>query len=159
MRDHASQIVSALLVLSLLGACSGSDSSPTAPETPAPARTLPTRWGTVGVSTGDCGAVDFDLLADSLERGYERARAQVGSVVDTIRLDGLTLSGHRNLECGGTAAYGCYYFHQDLVRFRCGSENVMNHELQHRFCDRLKNPCDCTMTDHAGGFDLSCQPV
>jgi hypothetical protein len=40
-----------------------------------------------------------------------------------------------------------------------GIENVLDHELQHRFCHQLGHSGSCcTLQDHPGGFDLSCQP-
>jgi len=140
-------------------ACSGSSSSPTAPPTQAPSIKVATQWGPIDLSTGECGQVDTDLLVDSVIKGYQRARAAAGSVVDSITLEGMTMHGQADLKCSGTAAYGCYFFNRDQVLFRCGYENVIEHELQHRFCDQLKRPCDCYQTDHPGGVDLNCQPI
>lgn len=159
MRHQVRSTLIACLVVILSGACSGSGSSPTEPSAASPKQSVATQWGNIALSPGDCGPVDIDRIVDSVERGYERARGDVGSAVDSIRLDGLTMIGKQNLVCAGTAAYGCYFFDQDLVRFRCGSENVVNHELQHRFCDRLNSGCDCYKVDHAGGYDLNCNPV
>ena len=161
---NAGIVLPGCVALLFLFACSGSGSSPTEPPTPVAAagatqKSLSTQWGSISLFAGNCDSVDYDQITASVERGYERAREQVGSVVDSIRLDGMVMSGDQNLVCAGTAAYGCYFFDRDTVYFRCGSENVINHELQHRFCDRLGNSCDCTQTDHAGGNDLNCQPA
>ena len=166
MKQRPSKALAACVFLTILGSCSGSGSSPTEPASPAAPvvanathRSVATQWGNLQLNTGDCSEVDLDQIVASIDEGYARARRQVGSVVDSIRLDGLIMTGYQDLSCGGIASYGCYFFAQDVVRFRCGSENVINHELQHRFCDRLSNPCDCTQTDHPGGNDLSCSPV
>ncbi len=158
-RQIARKLCFAVSILLPSLACSGSSSSPTAPPTQASSIKVATQWGAIALSTGACGEVDTDLLVDSVIKGYQRARAVAGSVVDSITLEGMTMRGEPDLKCRGTAAYGCYFFNRDQVLFRCGYENVIEHELQHRFCDQLKRPCDCYQTDHPGGVDLNCQPV
>jgi len=137
--------------------CSGSSSSPTAPPAPTGTQsTVTTQWGSVSVQSGSCTSVDLDLLAGSIDRAYSRAREIKGALIDSVRLDGLVAEGVANLDCGGVAAAGCYTFKKDRIQFRCGVENVMEHELQHRFCDRLDCPCDCKLVDHSPGYDLNC---
>lgn len=140
-------------------ACSGSKSSPTSPVSQVPTIKVPTQWGAIAVTAGSCGDIDAERIVDSVTRGYTRAVEVAGSAVNSVTLEGMTMRGEIDLECSGTAAYGCYFFDRDQVLFRCGHENVVEHELQHRFCDQLDRPCDCYKTDHAGGVDLNCQPT
>lgn len=141
-------------------ACSGSGSSPTSPSVAGLLPTeITTRWGSLTLVAGDCGGVDSERIAASVADGYRRAASVAGAVVDTVSLEGMMMRGISDLDCGGAAAYGCYFFDRDEVLFRCGYENVVEHELQHRLCDRLDRSCDCHMVDHSGGTNLNCQPI
>ena len=159
-RTTASVPLAILLSLGLLLSfgCSGSASSPTAPPAPTGTQSMvTTQWGSLSVQSGSCTSVDLELLEESIDRAYARARETKGALIDSVRLDGLVAVGVANLDCGGVAAAGCYTFKKDRIQFRCGVENVMEHELQHRFCDRLDCPCDCRLVDHSPGYDLNCR--
>ena len=118
-----------------------------------------TQWGPIALTAGECGQIDTGRLADSVVKGYQRAAAVAGPAVESVTLEGMTMHGEPDLSCSGIAAYGCYYFDRDQVLFRCGYENVIEHELQHRLCNQLHRPCDCHQVDHPGGVDLNCQPI
>lgn len=155
MRHHRLLAAAAMVSTLALAACSGGGGggkSPTAPEGPQAA--LATSHGTVTVFTN---GVPFDpskALA-AIDAGYAKARTQVGSRADDIRLDGMAISMKPGTFNG---AVGQYHPNSDLVDVAKGVENVLTHELQHRFCHRLGNSGDCcTYQDHSGGYDLTCK--
>ncbi len=149
------QIAAALTATLALVACGGSGgpSSPTEPK--GPAATMVTTHGTITVITNG-NPFDADRAVASIEAGYDKARAQVGSKVDGIRLDGMVISVETSVYDG--AAVGQYMPGSDTVETAVGVENVLTHELQHRFCHNLGHSGDCcTYQDHAQGYNLQCQ--
>jgi hypothetical protein len=148
--------VAAILVATLgLGACSsggGGGASPTAAE--GPQATLATAYGTVTVLTNG-NPFDAGRALQAIDAGYAKARTQVGSRIDSVRLDGMAISVKPGVFNG---AVGQYHPNSDLVDVAQGVENVITHELQHRFCHRLGNSGSCcTLQDHSGGFNLACE--
>ena len=139
----------------VFGACSGGGRSAGPTASAGPQATFSTAYGTVTVYTNG-HPFDAGRAAEAIEAGYARARAQVGSRVDSIRLDGMAVSVQPGAFSG---AVGEYHANRDLVDIAQGVENVLNHELQHRFCHKLglSGSC-CTYQDHAGGYDLQCKP-
>lgn len=141
-----------ILFCLLIFGCSNGPTEPSEPQA-----TLATPFGTVTVlSKGN--AFDADRAVQAIEAGYSKARAQVGNSIDAVRLDGLTIQ----VEPGvfGAGAVGRYYPESDMVQIAQGVENVLTHELQHRFCRNLGNSGDCcTFQDHHPGYNLSCQPI
>lgn len=138
-----------------LGACSGG-SGPSSPTDPGgdstSVLTLPTSWGDVPVVTG---GHEFDpgrALA-SIEEGYAKARAQVGTNIDGIRLDQYRITVMpEDWELNGQ-----HLRDRREIRMRLGVENVLEHELQHFFAWELGRFSDCrTYQDHPNGFDLHC---
>lgn len=154
-RNRSLRVATALAATVALAACSGSGRSAGPTATSGPQATLSTAYGTVTVYTNG-NPFDAGRAAEAIEAGYARARAQVGSRVDTIRLDGMAVSVQPGVFSG---AVGEYHSSRDLIEMAQGVENVLNHELQHRFCHKLglSGAC-CTYQDHAGGYDLQCKP-
>jgi hypothetical protein len=138
-----------------LAACSsggGGGTGPTAPVGPQAA--LSTPYGTVTVFTNG-NEFDPNRALAAIEAGYAKARTQVGNRIDPVRLDGMAISVKPGTFNG---AVGQYHPNQDVVDVAQGIENVITHELQHRFCHRLGNSGECcTYQDHSGGFDLACR--
>src|SRR5437764_1699061 len=131
-----------------LAACSGGGGakSPTAPA--GPQATLATAYGTVTVFTQ---GNDFDpnRATAAIEAGYARARAQVGSRIDSVSLDGMSVQVAPGTFGGEYNAVGQYFTDSDTVEMAKGVENVLTHELQHRFCHKLGYSGDCcTYQDH-----------
>ena len=153
----ASALFAILTSIGLLATgCSGGGggSNPVAPAGPTAA--LQTSWGSVTVSTNG-NPFNFDKADASVQRGYDKARSQIGAQADSLRLDGLQISVQDGTFDG---AVGEYHPNHDVIEMAAGVENVIAHELQHRFCHQLGNsgPC-CTYQDHPGGYDLSCNPI
>jgi hypothetical protein len=148
------QIAVALLTALALGACAGSGGGPSSPMEPkGPQAGLATKRGTIRVVTNG-NAFDADRAIAAIEAGYDRARTQVGDRVDNIRLDGMVLEVQPGVFNG---AVGQYHASNDTVDIAQGVENVLTHELQHRFCHNLGNAGDCcTFQDHSNGYDLEC---
>lgn len=147
------QQIAALVAAVALGACAGGGGpgSPTEPK--GPSASLATKHGAITVLTNG-NAFDADRAITAIEAGYDKARAQVGDNVDRIRLDGLVVSVQPGVFNG---AVGQYHSGSDTVDVAQGVENVLTHELQHRFCHNLGNSGDCcTYQDHANGYDLQC---
>ena len=150
-RQSRSALVLLAPALVLLAACSSGGSGPTAPS--GPQASLATSWGPVTVFTNG-HAFDADRALASIENGYSRARAQVGSGADSISLAGLAISVTTQEALG---AYGEYHADRDVIDMAQGIENVLSHELQHRFCHELgRSGSCCTLQDHPNGFDLNC---
>ena len=137
----------------LISACSGSSSG--GPATPdGPQATLETSYGTITVYTNGNG-FDAGRAVAAIEAGYAKARSQVGSRADAVRLDGMAVAVQPGVFRG---AVGQYHPNTDLVDVAQGVENVLTHELQHRFCHKLGRSGECcTLQDHAAGFDLQCR--
>ena len=154
MPRTATRLVALTLAATLYAGCSGSSGGgPTAAK--GPEATLATSYGTITVYTNGY-AFDADRAVAAIEEGYARARQQVGSRADGVRLDGMGVSVQPGVFRG---AVGQYHAASDLVDVAQGVENVLAHELQHRFCHKLGRAGDCcTYQDHSGGFDLQCRP-
>jgi hypothetical protein len=148
------QLAVAVAAAFALTACSGGGgpSSPTEPKGPQAA--LATQYGTVTVLTNG-NTFDAGRAEAAIQAGYDKARAQIGGAVDGIRLDGMVLAVEPGVFNG---AVGQYHPNSDTVRLAQGVENVITHELQHRFCHNLghSGAC-CTYQDHSGGYDLQCR--
>lgn len=159
MPHHSSHrrfgFIAALLMTALFSAaCSGSDKSPTASSSPK--LTLHTQWGDATVLTNG-HAFDPDRALAAIERGYDRARVQIGDTADAVSISGLGIVVKPGPFAG---AIGEYHSRSDLIEIAQGIENVLAHELQHRFCHQLGNGGSCcSYQDHPGGFDLRCQPI
>ena len=142
----------ALTTLAVAGCSGSSGRAPTAAG--GPEATIATAYGTITVYTNG-HAFDPDRAVAAIEAGYAKARTQIGSRADGVRLDGLGISVQPGVFRG---AVGQYHPERDLVDMAQGVENVITHELQHRFCHKLGRSGDCcTYQDHSGGFDLQCQ--
>jgi len=155
MRTLTTLSTTALLLLA--AGCSGGGAGPTAPiaETGAGV-VLSTSYGTVHVDVGDC-AFDPAKAIDAIERGYAQARQQIGPEADRHRLDGVRVVVRTELS---QPAYGVYHPNSDQIEVLEGVENVLRHELQHRFCYRMDLPEECCyLQDHPGGYDLRCKKV
>jgi hypothetical protein len=151
-RSRQQQIVAVVAALAL-GACAGGGgpSSPTEPK--GPSASLSTKYGNITVLTNG-NAFDADRAVAAINAGYDKARAQVGGNVDRISLSGLVVSVQPGTFNG---AVGQYHSGNDTVDIAQGVENVLTHELQHRFCHNLGNSGDCcTYQDHSNGYDLQC---
>jgi hypothetical protein len=153
---HRHRFVAIALVAGSLIACGGSGggggNGPTAPA--GPQATLATPYGTVTVFTNG-NAFDPNKALAAIENGYAKARNQVGGSIDRVSLDGMAISMKPGTFNG---AVGQYHAQSDLIEVALGVENVITHELQHRFCHRLGHSGDCcTYQDHSGGYDLSCK--
>lgn len=148
-------VTATFVITLLLGACGGGGGGSTGPTAPqGPQGTLSTKYGTVTVFTNGV-AFDADRAIAAIEAGYSKARTQIGGRVDHVRLDGMAISLKPGVFNG---AVGQYHPNQDIVDVAQGVENVLTHELQHRFCHRLGHSGDCcTYQDHSGGYDLSCR--
>lgn len=152
--DRRLQLAAAVLAAVSFAACSGGGgaSSPTEP-TGSSMAALATKHGTLTVLTNG-NSFDAGRAEAAIEAGYDKARAQIGGVIDGITLDGLVLAVEPGVFNG---AVGQYHPSSDTLRMAQGVENVITHELQHRFCHNLGNSGDCcTYQDHASGFDLQC---
>jgi hypothetical protein len=138
-----------------LTACGGGGGGPSSPtESKGPQAALATSRGTITVITNG-NAFDPNRAVAAIEAGYDKARAQIGSDVDRIRLDGMVVEVQPGVFNG---AVGQYLPSSDTVDVAQGVENVLTHELQHRFCHNLGNSGDCcTLQDHANGYDLQCR--
>ena len=148
------QLAAAVAAAVSLAACSGgggpSPTEPTGSQTAA----FATKHGTLTLLTNG-NAFDAGRAEAAIEAGYDKARAQIGGAVDGIRLDGMVLSVEPGVFDG---AVGQYHPNSDTVRMAQGVENVITHELQHRFCHNLGNSGDCcTYQDHSNGYDLQCR--
>jgi hypothetical protein len=142
-----------------LVACGGGGGGPHSPTEPAATSSavLPTKFGNINVYTNG-NSFDADRAVSAIEAGYQKARQQVGPAVDGIRLDGLSVNVETSVY--GGAAVGQYLPGSDTVEVKVGVENVLTHELQHRFCRNLGHSGDCcTYQDHAHGYDLQCRPI
>lgn len=146
----------AALVLALgLTACGGGSGGPASPTGPAegPAAVLSTRWGDLVVQTNG-HPVDFDKALGSVIEGYDRGRAQVGTRIDGIRLDGYRIT----VMPGDWGLNGEHVRGAREIRMRAGVERVLVHELQHLFAWELERFSDCkTYQDHPQGYDLLCR--
>jgi hypothetical protein len=153
-RRRNQQIAAALAAAFALSACGGSGGGPSSPtETNGPQATLATKRGTVMVLTNG-NSFDPDRAVAAIEAGYAKARTQIGDRVDNIRLDGMVLEVQPGTFNG---AVGQYHSNSDRVEIAQGVENVLAHELQHRFCHNLGNAGECcTYQDHSNGYDLQC---
>lgn len=150
---HAATVIATLT----LAACSGGGGRAAGPTAPTgPQATLATSYGTVTIFTNG-HPFDANRALAAIDAGYARARTQVGGKADQVSLDGMAISMQPGTFNG---AVGQYHPDSDLVEVALGVENVINHELQHRFCHRLGHSGDCcTYQDHSGGYDLSCKAV
>jgi len=113
------------------------------------ARYKPLRFdgGTLMVSTGECSPVDFPVLIDWANRAYrDMSAAQPGFdfTIDQIYVYGQKLS----------TRHGYYDTKDKVIVFDCGEENVIRHELFHRYCYRWKMGCNCATIDHPGGTPI-----
>jgi hypothetical protein len=154
-RNPTLRLVSALALTATFAACSGSGGGKSPSAASGPQATIATAYGTVTIYTNG-HAFDPTRAVAAIEAGYDRARQQVGSRVDNVRVDGMGISVQPGVFRG---AVGQYHTDRDLVEVAQGVENVLTHELQHRFCHKLGRSGDCcTYQDHSGGFDLQCQP-
>jgi len=158
---HSNRLATALaipVVLALTACGGGSGGGAKGPtEASGPAATLATSHGTITIYTNG-NSFDANRAAAAIEAGYDKARAEVGPRIDGIRLDGMTVSVQKTVYDG--AAVGQYLPQSDTVESAVGVENVLTHELQHRFCHNLGNSGDCcTYQDHANGYDLQCHHV
>jgi predicted metal-dependent phosphoesterase TrpH len=156
--SSASRLGAAVFFLTatlVLGGCSGGSgaSHPTDPGGDSTSVfTLPTSWGDVAVVIG---GHEFDpgrALA-SIEEGYAKARAQMGTRIDGIRLDEYRII----IMPEDWELQGQHLRDRREIRMRLGVENVLEHELQHFFAWELGRFSDCrTFQDHPNGFDLHC---
>ncbi|HEV8628753.1 MAG TPA: hypothetical protein VGV61_00450 [Thermoanaerobaculia bacterium] len=140
-------------------ACGGGGGGPSSPTEPGAtsAGVLATKRGNVTVFTNG-NAFDSGKAVAAIESGYDKARQQIGPAVDNIRLDGMSVTIETSVYGGG--AVGQYLPASDTVEVAVGVENVIAHELQHRFCRNLGHSGDCcTYQDHNHGFDLQCRPL
>jgi hypothetical protein len=149
------RLVAATVLATTLVACGGSGGGASSPTAPAgPQATLGTPYGTVTIFTNGQPFDTTKALA-AIEAGYSKARGQVGGSIDRVSLDGMAISMKPGTFNG---AVGQYHPQSDMVEVALGVENVLSHELQHRFCHRLGHSGDCcTYQDHSGGYDLSCK--
>ena len=155
---HAVPLALALFFLLAGAACSGGSSSPTEPNgvsAPISASAIMTAHGMVRVETNG-HLFDPAAAEAAIERGYDKARAQIGSYADNFSVDGLLLIVHAGPFDG---AVGRYRSSDDVIEMAEGVENVLSHELQHRFCHQLGRDSECCrLQDHPGGYDLLCDP-
>jgi hypothetical protein len=148
-------LVLALSLTLTSAACSGGSGGPTSPTGPSdgPTAVLSTQWGQVVVETNGF-PVDFDKALGCVIEGYERGRAQVGSKVDAIRLDGYRIT----VMPSDWGLNGEHVRAAREIRMRAGVERVLVHELQHMFAWELDRFNDCkTYQDHPQGYDLLCR--
>ena len=148
----------AIPVVLVLTACGGGGGGAKAPtEASGPVATLATSHGAITVYTNG-NSFDAGRASAAIDAGYDKARAQIGARIDNVRLDGMTISVEKSVYDG--AAVGQYLPESDTVEAAVGVENVLTHELQHRFCHNLGHSGDCcTYQDHAHGYDLQCRPL
>ena len=153
------QIAAALVATLALTACGGSGGA--APSSPTETKasslsTLATSRGTITVITHG-NPFDADRAVAAIEAGYDMARSEVGSSIDGVRLDGMVVEVQPGTFNG---AVGQYFPNSDTVDMAQGVENVLTHELQHRFCHNLGHTGDCcTYQQHANGYDLQCRKL
>ena len=144
--------IGALLVLT--AACSGGGGgaqSPTAP-TSGPVMELVTSQGTFTVFTNG-HPFDPDAVVAAVDRGYAKAREQIGGTAGALRFDGYTLV----VMPSSWDLNGQHVRDQREIRMRAGIERVVAHELQHFFAWELGRHRDCrVLQDHPNGYDLHC---
>jgi hypothetical protein len=153
------QIAAALAASFALVACGGSGGSgPSSPTEPKGGQTatLATKHGTVTVITNG-NPFDADRAVAAIDAGYDMARSEVGSGIDSVRIDGMLVDVQPGVFNG---AVGQYLPNSDTVDMAQGVENVLTHELQHRFCHNLGHSGDCcTYQQHSNGYDLQCKKL
>lgn len=134
------------------GSGSGSMTSPTDPSGVEAIYELSTAYGAFVVVTNG-HPVDLDAVAAAVERGYGKARDQVGGLADRMRFNGYRLVVMpRDWEL-----YGQHLRDRREIRMRVGVERVVAHELQHFFAWELERHAACReLQDHPGGYDLHC---
>lgn len=158
--DHAPRSVRILgtlsiaALLALTAACSGGGGgaqSPTAPQS-GPVMELSTSQGTFTVFTNG-HPFDPDAVGAAVDRGYAKARRQIGGTADALRFDGYTLV----VMPSSWDLNGQHVRDLREIRMRAGIERVVSHELQHLFAWELGRHRDCrVLQDHPNGYDLHC---
>ncbi|HUF79469.1 MAG TPA: hypothetical protein VMR44_11195 [Thermoanaerobaculia bacterium] len=152
---HSFRFFTVLALALTFAACSGGSGGSASPTGPSagPVAVLSTQWGDVTVETNGY-PVNFDKALDSVIEGYERARGQIGTRVDGMRLDGYrVVVMPPNWELNGQ-----HLRSSREIRMRAGIERVLVHELQHLFAWELDRFSDCkTQQDHPEGYDLHCR--
>ena len=141
------------VLLAILTGCS-EGSGPTAPG--APSAALSTPYGVAYVAV-EGNAFDPAEANAAVERAYAQARTQIGAAADGISIDGMRIRVRAGYFDN---AVGMYHPSDDEVEMATGMERVLRHELQHRFCYKLRRPSDCCLhQDHPGGYDLFCNKL
>lgn len=141
-------VIVAIIALCACAGCKKKGKPPTG------GRYLDTGYGKVRLVNNECGHVDEAALVLWSKRGYERA-ASVNADSGRVRLDGMVYVMKRDL--GGNV--GEYHPSWDTVYAKCGVERVVEHEIHHRQCYRLRLPC-CLWVDHRAhpeGRDMNCR--
>lgn len=144
----------ALLVLAIGCSGGGGAQSPTAPQG-GPVLELATSQGTFTVFTNG-HPFDPDAVVAAVDRGYAKARRQIGGTADSLRFDGYSLV----VMPSSWDLNGQHVRDQREIRMRAGIERVVSHELQHFFAWELGRHHDCrVLQDHPNGYDLHCHRI